>query len=199
MSKDESRGAAKSPRSLSGLLPFLKPYRGRIGLALLFLVLAAMSTLAFPLALKSLIDQGLVSTDPGDRIMALRNHFLELFAVGAALGVFSAARFYMVSWLGERITADLRSAVYAHVVRAKPRVLRKHADRRGAEPADHRHHAGADRGRLVAEHGLAQHRHGHRRADHAGGHQPGGDDAGAGHPGAGGAAQPVLRPARAQA
>jgi len=120
MPKDDSRGAARSPRSLSGLLPFLKPYRGRIVLALLFLVLAAMSTLAFPLALKSLIDNGLVSSDPGDRIMALRNHFLELFAVGAALGVFSAARFYMVSWLGERITADLRSAVYAHVVQQSP-------------------------------------------------------------------------------
>ncbi|HYN58447.1 MAG TPA: ABC transporter transmembrane domain-containing protein [Rubrivivax sp.] len=120
MSQVENRGAAKSPRSLSGLLPFLAPYRGRIALALLFLVLAAMSTLAFPLALKSLIDQGLVSADPGTRVMALREHFLALFAVGAALGVFSAARFYMVSWLGERITADLRSAVYAHVVEQSP-------------------------------------------------------------------------------
>ncbi|HYN62897.1 MAG TPA: ABC transporter transmembrane domain-containing protein, partial [Rubrivivax sp.] len=120
MSQVENRGAAKSPRSLSGLLPFMRPYRGRIALALLFLVLAAMSTLAFPLALKSLIDQGLVSADPGARVMALREHFLALFAVGAALGVFSAARFYMVSWLGERITADLRSAVYAHVVQQSP-------------------------------------------------------------------------------
>ena len=120
MSKEEARAAARSPRSLSGLLPFLKPYRGRIALALLFLVLAAMSTLAFPLALKSLIDQGLVSSDPGQRVMALRPYFLALFGVGAALGVFSAARFYMVSWLGERITADLRSAVYAHVVEQSP-------------------------------------------------------------------------------
>ena len=120
MPKDDSRGAARSPRSLSGLLPFLKPYRGRIGLALLFLVLAAMSTLAFPLALKSLIDQGLIGSDPGERVLALREHFLALFGVGAALGLFSAARFYMVSWLGERITADLRSAVYAHVVEQSP-------------------------------------------------------------------------------
>jgi ATP-binding cassette, subfamily B, bacterial len=120
MLKVETRSAAKSPRSLSGLLPFVRPFRGRIALALLFLVLAAMSTLAFPLALKSLIDQGLVSTDPGERVMALREHFLALFAVGAALGLFSAARFYMVSWLGERITADLRSAVYAHVVEQSP-------------------------------------------------------------------------------
>ncbi len=115
-------GAAdKRPvRSLSGLLPFLRPYRARIALALLFLVLAALATLAFPIALKSLIDQGLVASDPGARVMALRGHFFALFGVGAALGVFSAARFYMVTWLGERVTADLRNAVYAHVVRQSP-------------------------------------------------------------------------------
>ena len=107
-------------RSLSGLLPFLRPYRGRIALAVLFLILAALSTLAFPLALKSLIDQGLVATDPGERVMALRGHFFALFGVGAALGLFSAARFYMVTWLGERVTADLRNAVYAHVLRQSP-------------------------------------------------------------------------------
>ncbi|WP_242477823.1 ABC transporter transmembrane domain-containing protein [Rubrivivax gelatinosus] len=111
---------AKRVRSLSGLLPFVRPYRGRVALAALFLVLAAASTLVFPVALKSLIDQGLVATDPGTRVMALRGHFLALFAVGAALGLFSALRFYMVSWLGERITADLRNAVYAHVVRQSP-------------------------------------------------------------------------------
>jgi ATP-binding cassette subfamily B protein len=110
----------KKIRSLSGLAPFVWPYRGRIALAVLFLVLAAASTLVMPLALKALIDEGLVAADPGQRVMALREHFLALFAVGAALGVFSAARFYMVSWLGERITADLRNAVYAHVLRQSP-------------------------------------------------------------------------------
>jgi len=120
MPQEDARAAGRSPRSLSGLLPFMRPYRGRIALALLFLVLAAASTLAFPIALKALIDHGLVSSDPGERVMALRPYFLGLFGVGAALGVFSAARFYMVSWLGERITADLRSAVYAHVVEQSP-------------------------------------------------------------------------------
>ena len=105
---------------MSGLLPFLRPYRARIAAAALFLVLAAVSTLVFPVALKSLIDQGFVATDPGARVMALREHFFALFAVGIALGVFSAARFYMVSWLGERVTADLRNAVYSHVVRQSP-------------------------------------------------------------------------------
>ncbi len=107
-------------RSLSGLAPFLRPYRTQIALAAVFLVLAALSTLALPIALKSLIDSGLVAADPGERVMALRGHFFALFGVGAALGLFSAARFYMVTWLGERVTADLRNAVYAHVVRQSP-------------------------------------------------------------------------------
>ncbi len=109
-----------SPRSLSGLLPFLRPYRGRIVLALFFLVMAAVTTLVFPLALRSLIDGGLNTADKGEQLVALRTHFFELFAVAATLGLLSAGRFYMVSWLGERVTADLRNAVYAHVVRQSP-------------------------------------------------------------------------------
>ena len=109
------------PRSLSGLWPFLRPYRLRIGAALVFLVLAALATLAFPLALRQLVDQGLGgASNPGERLMAMREHFLALFGVGAALGLFSAGRFYMVTWLGERVTADLRNAVYRHVLRQSP-------------------------------------------------------------------------------
>ncbi len=109
-----------APRSLSGLLPFLRPYRGRIALALFFLVMAAAATLVFPLALRGLIDGGLTAAGKGEQLMALRTHFLELFGVAAALGLFSAGRFYMVSWLGERVTADLRNAVYAHVLQQSP-------------------------------------------------------------------------------
>jgi ATP-binding cassette subfamily B protein len=125
MTSAPDRAKAASPRSLSGLLPFLRPYRGRIALALAFLVAAAVTTLLFPVALRTLIDNGFVDgrlagAGNGERLMALREHFLALFAVGAALGVFSALRFYAVTWLGERVTADLRNAVYAHVVRQSP-------------------------------------------------------------------------------
>ena len=109
-----------NPRSLSGLVPFLRPYLGRIALAVLFLVMAAVATLVFPLALRSLIDGGLGAADKGEQLMALRTHFFELFGVAAALGLFSAGRFYTVSWLGERVTADIRNAVYSHVVRQSP-------------------------------------------------------------------------------
>ncbi len=113
-------GSKLSPQSLSGLRPFLRPYRARIALALLFLVLAATATLMFPLALRSLIDGGLMPQDKGAQVMGLREHFGGLFAVAAALGVFSALRFYLVSWLGERVTANLRNAVYAHVLQQSP-------------------------------------------------------------------------------
>ncbi|KQU83959.1 ABC transporter [Variovorax sp. Root318D1] len=115
-----STPAKGSPRSLSGLSPFLRPYRVQIVLAGIFLVFAAITTLVFPLALRSLIDGGLVSADKGAQTMALREHFGALFAVAVALGLFSAARFYTVSWLGERVTADLRNAVYNHVLRQSP-------------------------------------------------------------------------------
>ena len=119
------RAKAKSPKSLSGLVPFLRPYRARIALAGFFLVMAAVSTLVFPLALRSLIDGGLINADAsaagkGGQLMLLRTHFFELFGVAAALGLFSAGRFYMVSWLGERVTADLRNAVYGHVLKQSP-------------------------------------------------------------------------------
>ncbi|APW45996.1 ABC transporter transmembrane domain-containing protein [Rhodoferax antarcticus] len=118
MSEDSK--PAHHPKSLSGLMPFLRPHKLRIGLALTFLIMAAVTTLAFPLALRSLIDGGLTPGSPGDGMMAVRGHFALLFAVAVALGVFSAARFYMVSWLGERVSADLRNAVYAHVLQQSP-------------------------------------------------------------------------------
>lgn len=119
-SMSSERLKSKTPRSLSGLLPFLRPYSSRIALALLFLVMAAVATLAFPFALRGLIDSGTVVGDKGSQLMAMREHFGALFGVAVALGLFSAARFYMVTWLGERVTADLRNAVYNHVLRQSP-------------------------------------------------------------------------------
>lgn len=116
----QDRAASKNPKSLSGLVPFLRPYRGRIALALFFLVCAALATLAFPLALRGLIDGGLVHEDKGEQMMAMREHFGVMFAVAVALGLSSAARFYMVTWLGERVTTDLRNAVYSHVLKQSP-------------------------------------------------------------------------------
>ncbi|PUE09276.1 ABC transporter [Limnohabitans sp. T6-5] len=105
------------PASLSGLLPFLKPYRWALAAAGVFLLLAAGTTLAFPWALRQLIDQGLAAGVSSDH---LAQDFMLLFAVASALAVFSSARYYTVSWLGERITTDVRNAVYGHVLAQSP-------------------------------------------------------------------------------
>ena len=112
-----SKPLTSPPQSLSGLLPFVKPYKGRVALAGLFLLLAAGATLAFPWALKQLIDQGLTGPGSAER---LASQFAQLFGVAAALALFSAVRFYTVTWLGERITADVRNAVYGHVLQQSP-------------------------------------------------------------------------------
>ncbi len=89
-------------------------------MAAVFLLASSAATLAFPLALRGLIDQGLIATDRGSQLLQLRSHMAALFAVAVAMGVFSAARYYTVSWLGERVTANLRNAVYERVLNQSP-------------------------------------------------------------------------------
>ena len=104
---------------LRQLLPFCLPYRGRFALAFLFLCVAATATLAIPFAFRNLIDYGFATTQGNDRA-AIDAYFLVLFGIAVVLAVFTAARFYMVSWLGERVTADLRSAVYSNMLLQSP-------------------------------------------------------------------------------
>ena len=119
-------GTAPAPRRLRplrGLLPFIAPYKRQVALALVFLVLAAGSTLAVPYAVRLLVDHGLAlpgAGDLGEKLVAIRGRFGLLFLVSVALGVFTAGRFFMVTWIGERVTADLRQAVYSHVLTQSP-------------------------------------------------------------------------------
>jgi len=106
--------------AFKGLLPFLKPYRNRFLVAGIALIVAAGSTLAIPYAFKQMIDLGF-GANAGVRSAAHVNQvFLALFAVATVLALATAARFYSVSWLGERVTADIRNAVYSHVVQQSP-------------------------------------------------------------------------------
>jgi len=106
--------------AFKGLLPFLTPYRNRFIIAGIALVVAAGSTLAIPYAFKQMIDLGF-GANAGVRSAAHVNEvFLALFAVATVLALATAARFYSVSWLGERVTADIRNAVYSHVVQQSP-------------------------------------------------------------------------------
>ena len=110
--------------ALKHLLPFCRPYRGRFLLAFVFLCIAAAATLAVPFAFKNLIDLGFTPRQIGETAQrnytSINIYFLSLFAIACVLAVFTAARFYMVSWLGERVTADLRRAVYAGMLLQSP-------------------------------------------------------------------------------
>ncbi|MDC8756625.1 ABC transporter transmembrane domain-containing protein [Janthinobacterium fluminis] len=106
--------------AFKGLLPFLTPYRKQFMLAGVALVVAAASTLAIPAAFKQMIDLGFDGPAGGKSIEHVDLVFLALFGVASVLALATAARFYTVSWLGERVTADIRSAVYSHVVTQSP-------------------------------------------------------------------------------
>ena len=107
--------------TLKGLLPFLQPYRKQFALAGIALLVAAMATLTIPYAFRQMIDLGFSKIgDGGNGIQHVNLTFLALFGVAVVLGIATAARFYMVSWLGERVTADIRNAVYSHVVNQSP-------------------------------------------------------------------------------
>ncbi|HEX4859249.1 MAG TPA: ABC transporter transmembrane domain-containing protein, partial [Usitatibacteraceae bacterium] len=105
--------------SLKGLLPFLEPYRLQFVWAGLALLVAASATLALPLAFKQMIDLGFGAAG-SKSIEHVDFYFLALFGVAGVLALATAARFYAVSWLGERVTADIRGAVYRHVIEQSP-------------------------------------------------------------------------------
>ncbi len=116
-SKTEPRKSSLA--TLKGLLPFLVPYRLEFVLAGIALVVAASATLAIPYAFKQMIDLGFGAAG-SQSIEHVDLYFLALFGVACVLAIATAARFYTVSWLGERVTADIRSAVYRHVVTQSP-------------------------------------------------------------------------------
>lgn len=101
---------------LAFLGPYLRPYRGRTALALFSLVIAAVTVLAFGACLRALIDRGFAQGRPDILNYALAS----LIAVAVVLALASGARFYLVSWLGERVVGDLRRDLFAHVVRLGP-------------------------------------------------------------------------------
>lgn len=116
MNATADRARAKSLKPLRSLVPFLMPYQGMMLAALGALLVAAIAMLALPIALRQLIDHGLAANDAS----TINRYFLGFLAAAVIFGVFAALRFYLVTWLGERVVADLRSAVYRRVVRMDP-------------------------------------------------------------------------------
>jgi ATP-binding cassette subfamily B protein len=116
-----------SPRALStlkGLWPFLRPYRARLALAFVLLCLGSATILLVPLAFRDLIDFGFGNRAQSSAgllgAMSLNGHFIALFGLAGFWALAVSARYYTVSWVGERATADLRSAVYARVLSQSP-------------------------------------------------------------------------------
>src|SRR3954451_12042446 len=103
-------------RPLLALAPYVARYRGRAFLALIALTVAALTTLLVPLAVRRMIDFGF--TPRG--IAMINSYFSVMIAVVAVLAFASAARFYLVMTIGERIVADLRADVFAHLVSLSP-------------------------------------------------------------------------------
>jgi ATP-binding cassette subfamily B protein len=116
MNASVERPRAKSLNPLRALLPFLRPYRGMMALAIIALLVASASLLVVPLAGRQLIDHILAGKDP----TTVNLYFVGFLGATVVLGAFAALRFYMVTWVGERVVADLRVAIYRRVVRMDP-------------------------------------------------------------------------------
>ena len=110
------RAPSRDLAPLRALWPFLAPYKGMIAAAGVALLLAASAVLMLPLAVRGVIDHGFSAADAD----WVGRYFLALIAVAGFLGVASATRFYLVSWLGERVIADVREKTFRHVLSLSP-------------------------------------------------------------------------------
>lgn len=111
-----TRAKAKSVKPLRALWPFLAPHRRILWAALAALVAAACFTLMLPLALRRVIDLGF-DADKADKV---DQYFVAMIGVAGLLAVATALRFFFVTRLGERVIADVRSAVYSRVIGKSP-------------------------------------------------------------------------------
>jgi len=103
-------------RPLLALAPYVARYRGRAALALISLTVAAITTLIVPVAVRRMVDFGFTP----EGIAKINSYFSVMIAVVAVLALSSASRFYLVMTIGERIVADLRRDVFAHLMRLSP-------------------------------------------------------------------------------
>ena len=110
------RPAAKSLKPLRTLWPFITPYYRTLIAALSALLIASAAMLAMPVALRYLIDNGFIAQDLG----TVNRYFGWFLAATVVFSLFAAMRYYLVTWLGERVVADIRNAVYARVIRMDP-------------------------------------------------------------------------------
>ena len=110
------RPKSRNVAALGRLWPFMRPYRATMIGASIALVSAASATLAIGQALRRVVDLGFSAENSG----FIDQYFLAVMGIVGVLAVATFARYYAVSWLGERVVADIRTAVYARVVNMSP-------------------------------------------------------------------------------
>lgn len=110
------RPKGRNLRPLWALIPFIRPYLGTLFLAMGALLVASGAFLLTPIAVRYVIDFGFTSEDAA----SVDRYFVYLLGVVVLLGLFGAARAYFLTWLGERVVADIRDKVYRHVIRMDP-------------------------------------------------------------------------------
>ena len=110
------RDSSRNFSALRAIIPFVRPYRLQVAGAMVALVVASGTVLALGSGLRMLVDQGFADGNASLLDQAL----FVLFAVTLLMAGASYARFFLVSWIGERVVADIRSAVYAHIIRLDP-------------------------------------------------------------------------------
>lgn len=101
---------------LRRLAPYIMRYRGQVAGMLAALVVAALAMLALPLGARRMIDNGFSAANAG----LINSYFVVMILIGLALAMASAIRFYLVTTLGERVVADLRNDVFAHLTELDP-------------------------------------------------------------------------------
>lgn len=106
----------RSLKPLTSLYPYLRNYRGLVAGALIFLCLAAATTLALPIAIRRMLDHGFQASDSA----FINKYFAMMIVMALVLATASALRYYYVITIGERVVADLRRDVFAHVTRLSP-------------------------------------------------------------------------------
>ncbi|WP_315742478.1 MULTISPECIES: ABC transporter transmembrane domain-containing protein [unclassified Bradyrhizobium] len=116
LTEEAAPGRRSKLRPLLALSPYIARYRGRAILALIALTVAALTTLLVPVAVRRMIDFGF--TPRG--ISLINDYFSVMIAVVAVLALASASRYYLVMTIGERIVADLRRDVFAHLMSLSP-------------------------------------------------------------------------------
>ncbi len=105
------RNKSRNLRPLLQLVPYVTRYKGRVLCAFIALFFASLATLAVPLALRRIVDLGFSA----ENIAFIDNYFAMMIVIAAVLALASSARFYFVTWIGERVVADLRAAVFARL------------------------------------------------------------------------------------